>query len=1192
MTFPLPGLPPPDAAPLERLVAVLGHSLWQALLAAVLLLLILRRLPASRPEARYGWATAALAGVVLAVMGTWTLSTTLPRYAPSSAPVTTEAAAADSSPSPSVSAGSASPSGSSSLSAAIPADIASRSADTLSSSVRADENPALRAPGLFRSREGLLALAWMAGVVVMLGRMVRSVGGAGRLASASRRLEEGPLAEAARELAGRLGLHPMPALALCDNLSGPAVIGVLWPVILLPASLATGFPPESLRAILAHELAHVRRHDYLVNLGQMLVEALLFFNPAVWWISRQMRLEREACCDAAASRLMGNAGHYAGALADAAARLSSTPLPAPAVPPAPPAVAYGPESPRALLDRVRRVLLPGHRPLVRLPWYSVLGTLLGWSAVLAGLWGGSHATVALAVSALSAEERLERVQEEAKAFGLPDYLQPGAEDVRTTVSGTVRTSDGSPLPKDLLLQGTCQRPGYSGVSSIQVDDGAFESRISAGTAHFGVFCPDYAPAVAGPMELRPEVPLTGIDLVLEPGFSSRIRVTDEEDQPLSGVRILMRYDWPGDGFRAGGWPKTAVSGPDGEARLDHVGALPVFLDASQPGYEFSQRREERLSDNQVLHWSLRRARPAEGIVVEKATGKPIAGAALRLLVVDGPQGMNSSLDTATTEAVTDPDGRFRLTQLRGDSVYTYLVDTPSHRRTWLTGVKAGDQDLQVEVGPPLYIRGTVTGNLELLEKWDWKTRTRVPRIVVQNRVNYPSGNMTETDRREVPLEVRDGIGHFRVENLFAGQVTLSLEGTKVPPLTLDVTDPIDGLELSTEPSEDPAAGQSVSTRTVVLRFGIPEGAPAPEGTMRISYKGAPGDRGSGQHEPVPITGREMKIVVRTPSDVRYCPVQTLGYWFQENNTHVPEGDGEFVIDIPVRPAGSISGTVLEADGRPVKEAYAKQVRVSVLVEQRPAGLDHTLQITPGNTGPVSAEGRFHITPLPLDGVYRLAVTRGDTYAISDPIALTGSSPTGSAVLRIPEGVRYTVTLRDPEGRPAAGIPVRLVMSPFEGHSFSRLRKFTDVDGRIVLDGINPEPRFRYRLEVETRRDFRPVRLEANPALGVQEFVLERGRVIEGQVVSASSGRPVPGAIVYAVPKDMKADEHASWIRPMAEDKTDARGWFRFSNLEDRVYEFHVQDARTEPNQALVRAGDGTTVTLRIKSYPWSSLKVP
>ena len=96
----------------------------------------------------------------------------------------------------------------------------------------------------------------------------------------------------------------------------PTVIGWLTPVVLLPASALAGLTPQQIEAILAHELAHIRRHDYLVNLLQTLVETLLFYHPAVWWLSRRIRVERENCCDDLAVSLCGDPVAYAAALAD------------------------------------------------------------------------------------------------------------------------------------------------------------------------------------------------------------------------------------------------------------------------------------------------------------------------------------------------------------------------------------------------------------------------------------------------------------------------------------------------------------------------------------------------------------------------------------------------------------------------------------------------------------------------------------------------------------------------------------------------------------------------------------------------------------------------------------------------------------------------------------------------------------
>ena len=86
----------------------------------------------------------------------------------------------------------------------------------------------------------------------------------------------------------------------------PTALGWLRPVILLPACALTGLAPVQLEAILAHELAHVRRGDFLVNLLQSLVEVLLFYHPAVWWLSSRIRAERELCCDDVAAALCGD----------------------------------------------------------------------------------------------------------------------------------------------------------------------------------------------------------------------------------------------------------------------------------------------------------------------------------------------------------------------------------------------------------------------------------------------------------------------------------------------------------------------------------------------------------------------------------------------------------------------------------------------------------------------------------------------------------------------------------------------------------------------------------------------------------------------------------------------------------------------------------------------------------------------
>ena len=120
----------------------------------------------------------------------------------------------------------------------------------------------------------------------------------------------------AADLARRLSLSRAVRVVQSAGVQVPAVVGWLRPVVLLPVSALTGLSPAQLDAVLAHELAHVRRHDFAVNLLQTAAEVLLFYHPASWWISRRIRAEREHCCDDIAVSLCGDRVVYATALAD------------------------------------------------------------------------------------------------------------------------------------------------------------------------------------------------------------------------------------------------------------------------------------------------------------------------------------------------------------------------------------------------------------------------------------------------------------------------------------------------------------------------------------------------------------------------------------------------------------------------------------------------------------------------------------------------------------------------------------------------------------------------------------------------------------------------------------------------------------------------------------------------------------
>jgi beta-lactamase regulating signal transducer with metallopeptidase domain len=112
----------------------------------------------------------------------------------------------------------------------------------------------------------------------------------------------------------RMGLERVVRYCECERLEAPAVLGWFRPVVLLPIKALTGLNEEQIEAVIAHELAHIRRLDCFVNLFQIAAETLLFYHPAVWWVSQRIRAEREHCCDDEAIAICGDAVNYARAL--------------------------------------------------------------------------------------------------------------------------------------------------------------------------------------------------------------------------------------------------------------------------------------------------------------------------------------------------------------------------------------------------------------------------------------------------------------------------------------------------------------------------------------------------------------------------------------------------------------------------------------------------------------------------------------------------------------------------------------------------------------------------------------------------------------------------------------------------------------------------------------------------------------
>ncbi len=329
----------------EAIGWALLHSLWQGALIALILVVLLRQLAGQTAGVRYVVSCCALA--LLVVLPVITAYGSLR----SDAQVAVYEVHAASFDSPAVAVPISAFSGSSSIAVGLVDGWIARARDIAS-----------------RNLQTIVAI-WSLGVAFLSARLFAGWVRLRRLAGEDQRAPD-HLMQTLNSLADRLEIWSPIRLVQSRVVEVPMVIGWLEPVILLPVTALTGLTPQQLETILAHELAHVRRHDYLMNLGQTLIETLLFYHPATWWISRQIRIERENCCDDLAVEVCGDPAVYARALARLEQSRSASVLGI--------AISGG-----SLLSRIRR-LVPAPEAKCTSGWVAQLSAVAMAGALLIG----------------------------------------------------------------------------------------------------------------------------------------------------------------------------------------------------------------------------------------------------------------------------------------------------------------------------------------------------------------------------------------------------------------------------------------------------------------------------------------------------------------------------------------------------------------------------------------------------------------------------------------------------------------------------------------------------------------------------------------------------------------------------------------------------------------------------------------
>lgn len=1146
----------------QALAGTLFHSLWQAALLALVTWLAMRVVPARRSRLRYGLCLVALLLVVLGVLGTWAVVTRQP--APQSPPLATVAVERTR------------PATSHAMAPAIELPPLPAASAKL-------PEPAERA--LARLTPWLVA-AWLGGVVVMTGRMIVLLVGVRRVARSSQPWEDATLLARLDQWRIRLGIaRPIRVLASAA-LPSPAVLGLLRPTLVLPLAVVSGLPAVQLDAVLLHELAHIRRYDYLVNLVQLAVEALLFFNPAVWWLSRQIRIEREACCDAVAVRLTGDPADCAEALLAMLTRIRAATLPEPA------AVPFAQRPVYSVLDRVRRILVPSHRPQLRLSWTSLAAVTVVGTLLFSGLWRGTELAVSVAAEILSPEQRMEALAQAQDAFKRSAETKP----TPCVISGVIRTSDGSPLERPARMYVRICSPTLNSQGTGNEFSHDFRVEVPPGDVTLGFVAPGYASAETGLLVAKPGGRIENLEVVLERGFTGRLKLVDPDNRPLAGIELEGTVRVAGCGPTQH-WTTDA----EGTILLEHAGRLPFWLTVRAPGFA-AEGKEIVMNRDEPVVWNLHKSAPATGIVLAP-DGTPVANATLGLVVESGSRDLTQSgsyfrsigwstnwPEPGEPLAKTDAEGRYLLDCLRDDSVDTLVIDTPHDGRYLVDGFRPGQRDRKIRLQALLTVSGTVTGDLSLLANQGGQ-----PVIHFDNRVTLERyGHLKSGD---VPVRIEGGVGHFEIAGLYHGSVEISSGKAK---LIRQLSESLDNvvLPLSNE-------GVPAGRRRVVLQLEVPAGQPQPQGSLQVRCGQERPELSQPVAVPLDRQGRaEVEALVGGP--LQYNAQGLMGYWFPESQLkEVPAGDEPLVIPVPVVAAGAVSGTVLDADGQVMREGVElvfRSVEPSSQVREKwrlkgPGFLSGNSATTPAETSVPTefrasqmvnpADGTFLIAPVPLGGSYVLIAGRLDTEYLtaSEPVKLDEAQPILRLELRLPRGVTTTVQLVDPQGAPLPGarLDLEYAHSCGEGQGFLKFtcasRTFTtDAEGRVRLEHLNPELSGYQILFLPNRGYQGLAQLLDHPK--DEEIVLraERGVVAEGTVVDAA-GNPVAGLLVWANPLKRRADEVYGLA---AEEPTDAQGHFRFSTLAERLYKLEClgQQLTRKGQPAVIVGGSREAATIQ------------
>jgi beta-lactamase regulating signal transducer with metallopeptidase domain/protocatechuate 3,4-dioxygenase beta subunit/3-methyladenine DNA glycosylase Mpg len=980
----------------ERLATTLLHFFWQGAAVVLVILLLGWLLRVQRSASRYALFLLGLMSMAACPVGTFFVVSSGPNSGPSlSQPVALlepgEPPTRSVEPAPIFVAGP--------RFSAVPAVIEKQAAQ----------------PQWLRAAQGWIVWGWMLGVTILGSRLL--VGWLW-LRWLRWRLEPVPsaLTERAVALCRALRLR-LPRLRACRQIHEAIATGLLRPLILFPVAWLTELPPDMLEAVLAHELAHLYRWDLWVNALQRFIEVLLFYHPAVWWLSRRLRIERELCCDELAVSLIHDRLRYAQTL-ERVGRLvvlgTSSDL----------ALTIGGKQ-MTLLLRVTHLLGPRPTRLSPTPWLAGLAALV---LPIAVWWFALSAPVA---HGLAAEHGMGLVT--ATVVDSANKPVPGVEV--QVYKNRLRVKP--PFRTDAKGQFRVPRAWRSS----EAEDYTLVVRDQDRLGWFDF----YQNLTTGGQELAFRIQLLSLDQTVQG------TLVDEQGKPLAGVPVGVSYFYD----ETNHYASAGRFGKEGLIRstpTDQKGRFRIEVPAGTQG-ELQPRHRDWLAlrirwkpgQNDLGRIQLGRAGRIEGHVVDALAGKPLRG------VLVGAQAYNQDSETGGWgDTLTDAKGEFLIGGLRPGQYNALFLGRPGDCRLTAPATEA----VNVQIGKPARVEFRAsTGRLLAGKVLD--TQTGKP--LEQCHVGYygsarpRSGAacmMVQTDAQgEFHFYVPPGLSYVyvadgrRLSNADS-QRTLEVPADRDPePVVLKAgalrPDSETCRTVCITPEQEKKQREDRSYRLQgVLRTS--DSRPVTKVDLRLVYEGSRhtsmwmGRAGSTFDVPTfqpDDDGRKAFLLVDAEG---FAPARSATFTVARSMPPLTI-DLKPAVHVPVR------GRVLDQQGRPVAGA---RIRVGQVInfqeEQFPWGLETT----------TDAMGRFELNHLRVgDRFYIRADKPGTGGAQSERIFIEKKQPANLQDLIIgPPNQTIHGQVTDYDGEAVAGAKIT-----FQGETV--VATTADAGGRFELKGL-------------------------------------------------------------------------------------------------------------------------------------------